>query len=556
MAYQDAPNKLSSFDIADIDGRTGSASSLDTGVLRRKYNFGDRVSELAIAQTPFFRFVSKVGKQATDDPSFKFTERRPSFHKRYSYVVGSKGTASASGNMGDATLDANDVYLFMAGDFKRAGNIQNIQGQSQGKIDIGDDGTCPEHFLPNQMLKVPMSSEAGGGVTTATEGALVVSVSDYMLYKLDEADVPLKGYMCKEADANATAGTGSNGAGIIGDFLGGALHSASDAAKWISCIRIKVGIIKSCLTGSAELANYASNAPIFSAYKESISGSLEAMRSYIVGNAQVEGSSLMNKQWNDQPFSTGYGQTQIWRSEFGMTNTARATILKYEANEWARIWRDKLIEHKWDIEHSLLFGSQASVGDYNYTQGAVDYVQSYGNQFSLTLATKTQDDFLDDLSKLIDPRYNQSESTVFFCSTAVYNWLHKLSGYFANNVANVYPGGRPSGTDASKSLGRADMAISGRSKAFGVDITRISTVYGDMNVARHVMLDGTDVKMIGVNMKHVKYRPLVGNGVNRDTSVYVGVQSLENTGTDKRVDMILTEAGMEFKMPESHAIWK
>jgi len=554
MAYQDAPNKLSSFDIADIDGRTGSASSLDTGVLRRKYNFGDRVSELAIAQTPFFRFVSKVGKQATDDPSFKFTERRPSFHKRYSYVIGSHSAVSATGNMGDATLAANDVYLFMAGDFKRAGNIQNIQGQSQGKIDIGDEGTCPEHFLPNQMLKVPMSSTAQGGVTgDATAGALVVKVTDYMLYKLDAVDVPVKGYLCAETDANATAASGTGGAGVVGDFLAGALHGDSDAAKWKSCIRIKVEIIKSCITGSSELANYAANVPVFSAYKESISSSLEAMRSYIVGNAQVEGSSLMNKQWNDQPFSTGYGQTQIWRSEFGMTNTARATILKYEANEWARIWRDKLIEHKWDIEHSLLFGSQASIGDYNYTQGAVDYVQSYGNQFDLTLASKTQDDFLDDLSKLIDPRYNQSESTVFFCSTAVYNWLHKLSGYFANNVANMYPG---AGVDSTKSLGRADFAITGSSKAFGVDITRISTVYGDMNVARHVMLDGTDVKMIGVNMKHVKYRPLVGNGVNRDTSVYVGVQSLENTGTDKRVDMILTEAGMEFKMPESHAIWK
>ena len=35
-------------------------TSKDTGDLRRRYNFGDRVSELAIAQDPFFRFVSKV----------------------------------------------------------------------------------------------------------------------------------------------------------------------------------------------------------------------------------------------------------------------------------------------------------------------------------------------------------------------------------------------------------------------------------------------------------------------------------------------------------------
>ena len=37
-------------------------TSKDTGDLRRKYNFGDRVSELNIAQDPFFRFVSKVPK--------------------------------------------------------------------------------------------------------------------------------------------------------------------------------------------------------------------------------------------------------------------------------------------------------------------------------------------------------------------------------------------------------------------------------------------------------------------------------------------------------------
>jgi len=29
-------------------------TGLDTGDLRRKFNFGDRVSELAIAQDPFF----------------------------------------------------------------------------------------------------------------------------------------------------------------------------------------------------------------------------------------------------------------------------------------------------------------------------------------------------------------------------------------------------------------------------------------------------------------------------------------------------------------------
>ena len=52
-------------------GAAGSrlGTTLDTGVLRRKYNFGDRVSELQIAQDPFFRLVSKIAKKPTDDPS-------------------------------------------------------------------------------------------------------------------------------------------------------------------------------------------------------------------------------------------------------------------------------------------------------------------------------------------------------------------------------------------------------------------------------------------------------------------------------------------------------
>ena len=67
-------------------GYTGG-SPVDTGSLRRKYNFGNRVSELSLSQDPFFRFLSKVAKKPTDDPLVKFTERRGSWHKRYVYMV-------------------------------------------------------------------------------------------------------------------------------------------------------------------------------------------------------------------------------------------------------------------------------------------------------------------------------------------------------------------------------------------------------------------------------------------------------------------------------------
>lgn len=501
-----------------------NANSFSTGDLRRRYDFGDRFSELALSQTPFFRLVSTMAKKPTDDPTFKFTEKRHSFMKRYVYIVGSIKSASTdvfadatltkASHATDAPVVGSEVKLYAGTDYYSAGNIQNIKGQSNSEIKVGDDGTRPQFLQPNQILKVPMTDAAGN------------AVNDYMLVRItavsDAADKDLSG-------------------------AGGA-----SAAK-LSLITGKVLRMSS----GAELASYLSNnKPDVSVYAEDIAEALEGKRSYVVGTSYGEGSSLLGESWKDNPYSTGYGQTQIFRSEFGMTNTARATALKYEPNEWARTWKEKLIEHKWDIEWAGLFSSQVTDSSVNHTQGAIDYILNFGNIFTLDLATKSIDDFLQDMSQYFDPRYNQDGATVFLCSTAVFTWLHKLGGFFKNNIGIGQVAAGSGATASNSQLFGADLAVTGRKKVMGLDVTEIQTVYGKMNVARCIALDGSHVKIAAINMNNVAYRPLVGNGVNRDTSIYVGVQNLENTGVDKRVDMILTEAGFEYKMPESHAIWK
>ena len=504
--------------VADFDGRgPGTSTDLATGDIRRKYNFGSRVSELAIPQDPFFRFVSKVAKKATDDPQFKFSEKRPSYHKRYAYVIGH--VANGADSVTDSEMDISNssavlsavgqkMKLYMATDYKSSGNVQNVFNENTNNYDVGASGTRPAFFLPGQLVKIPGKA----GITdTGTAG--------YQILRVDT----VVGSLSK------TSGGGS-----------------------MECVSIEGTVVKFD-SGALEFSSFYNNTPSAGGVgtatdndeqvsDRSIAGELEANRSYVIGSAFAEGSGFP-ETWVDQPYQSNHGLTQIWKTSMAMTNTARATVLKFEPNEWARVWKEKLVEHKWDIETSLLFGSQYSDGDsIQYTQGAVDYISNYGNQFSLTVATKTQDDFLDDLSSYVDPRYNDSKATLFFCNTAVYNWLHKLSGYFKNNL------------EVSSNFS-ADMSLTSKKKVFGVDISQISTVYGDMNVARNIHLDGSNVKMLGINMKNCAYRPLVGNGVNRDTSVYVGVQTLENSGVDRRVDQILTEAGMEWSMAESHAIW-
>ena len=164
-------------------------STLDTGDLRRKYDFGARVSELAIAQDPFFRFVSKLSKKPTDDPQFKFTERRPSFHKRYAYVTNHGATAPSSGEGEDATVDAGavdagDTYYFcMGGDYESAGNIGNVYGNSTNEISVGDSGTQPAFFIPGQLVKVPYGSSS-----RTFSGGLISQVDDYLVAKVTSVD--------------------------------------------------------------------------------------------------------------------------------------------------------------------------------------------------------------------------------------------------------------------------------------------------------------------------------------------------------------------------------
>ena len=509
--------------IGSVTGLTESTAGLtsspvlDTGDLRRRYNFGDRVSELAIAQDPFFRLVSKVNKKPTDDPQFKFTERRPSYHKRYAYVMGF--VSNASEEFANAELDqfgtaaavsaaGQSVKVFMATDYKSAGNISNVSGQTgSSKIDVGASGTRPAFFLPGQLVRIPVTATAGGGASSV----------GYHIMKVD----------------------------TVTDSL------TKDGKE---CVALEGKIVK-FETGKNELASFVSDnfSPGGSAGDEvvadrTISSQLEPIRSYVVGSAHAQGSTYP-QTWQDNPFSTGNGLTQIWKTALSMDNTTRATVLKYEGNEFARLWREKLIEHKYDIETAMIFGSQyTDSAGVQYTQGALDYIVNYGNLFSWD-TSKSSDEFLDDMSKFLDPRYNNANATVFFCSTDVYNWFHSLDGYFTANAKKTDLG------STNSFAARADMSVGERKSAFGVDVTTVYTPYGVMNISRNVHLDGTNVKIMGINMANCAYRPLVGNGINRDTAIYVGVQTLENSGIDKRIDLVQTEAGMEWQMPESHAVW-
>lgn len=519
----DNPLKLANLSQAQIE------TGFNTGDLRRRFDFSDRVSELSPDQTPFFTMLSKVAKKATTDPEFKTLEQRSMWHKRYAYAVamdldggvigsGDNDNEYVNYSFAGTDLQLNDeMNVKFETDYLSAGNVQSVLGQTG--ITVGDQGTKPIFFLPNQIVKIPVRlikvANAGSSEDETVPGTFT---KDYLMVKILSIGTPATG----------------------GDQY----------AVYAKC-RVIRGISAAAVTAHDyfTLANavYEHTGTTFDGISTTTFS--EADKCYVVGSAHAEGSSFPDT-YKDTPYKDVVGFTQIWKTTCQMTNTARATELKLAKDEWMRTWKNKLIEHKYDIETDILFSSkQKDTDGVRYTAGLIDYVLSSGNIFSIDITNTqanggtTSDDFLQNMSDFMDPRYNSANATMFMCDTATYNWLHKLGGFQANNI------------DINNQF-RFDFAIGGKKSLFGLPVTQITTPYGDMNVVRNIHLDSSPVRIAAVNLKHVAYRPLVGNGVNRDTQIYVGVQSLENTGVDRRIDLIQTEAGLEIVMPEAHAIWK
>ena len=100
-------------------------------------------------------------------------------------------------------------------------------------------------------------------------------------------------------------------------------------------------------------------------------------------------------------------------------------------------------------------------------------------------------------------------------------------------------------------LGRRDV-LSGKG-SFGHKVMKVDTVHGDITLVKEPLFRGlASTIMALVDLDHVSYRPLVGNGMNRDTSITTNVQQADE---DLRKDMILTEAGLEISLPETHALF-
>ena len=276
---------------------------------------------------------------------------------------------------------------------------------------------------------------------------------------------------------------------------------------------------------------------------------------------QIVGTSFGEGTGSPDTFSDtiedDFGYTQIFKTACEMTNTAIATRYRGYANEFDRIWAQKLRAHKGAIERAMLFGQKARVNGLQYSEGLVGHIvknvapvtddsafsYSSGNAYYRSVAQSelTYDRLLADLEVIFDQARGGSSERLVLASLPVITFFNKMGdGAFID--ASVGHANAPYRVNMNNVQG-----------SFGHQLMEINTVHGSMFLVKQPLFRGiASGMMMMADMSQLAYRPLVGNGINRDTQIMTNVQ---NADEDLRKDMILTEAGLEISLPECHALY-
>ncbi len=454
---------------------------------RRVFNFGERVAELNPAASPFFAYLSKIAKKPTDDPVFKFLEKRHQWQRRNFFVDGAI-THTSNGSSTQATFDLAKATDKIDVDY-------DIYGRKAG------GPYKAEYLTAGQMIAIEGQMDANAGAGSDKNLIVYYRVTDLTQ---NSADTSLSAEFVKAIELGVENGALDVTALVSGDKI---VHADNSKGQ-------------------------------------------------VIGSAWAEGDTAPDG-WRDE-FYSREGYCQIFKTAVPLfSGTSLATRYRGDANEYMRVYQEKLMEHKMDIENALLFGygevNESSTSQQRKTWGILPYTEVYGKVKTFTYASSGYDDFVDAMSDIFDAESGAGGSKMVLASRSIMNWLNKLGGssFLGNTMASGV------GTSAAGVPTSAPYGVSldkGQSLFNGVNVTQVDTLYGTLNFVMEPLLRGPWANhAIVVDLNNVSYRPLAGNGESRDTQILTNIQ---NNDVDGRKDMILTEAGLEIQLPETHAILK
>ena len=162
------------------------------------------------------------------------------------------------------------------------------------------------------------------------------------------------------------------------------------------------------------------------------------------------------------------------------------------------------------------------------------------------------------MEDVFSPESGNSGNKLVLASRKVLSYFNKLGGSsFLGNTMALGHTTTSVATAAGTAVGASNgygMDIQNVKGSFGHNVTKVNTLYGDLHLVEQPLFRGMwEDYAVMVDLKNVAYRPLAANGVSRDTQIITNVQ---NNNVDGRKDIVMTEAGLEISLPETHTLLK
>lgn len=240
----------------------------------------------------------------------------------------------------------------------------------------------------------------------------------------------------------------------------------------------------------------------------------------IVGNVNEEFAGMRTMKTTG--LTPMYNYTQIWRTPFGVSRTAQKTKL-YGPSELSYQQMKKGVEHKKDIERSLIFGERKedTTGSHpkRATGGALSFLTANNYDAGGLL---TQSEFDNNISETVF-KYG-SKDKILYASARL---LSVINGW---------------------ALGK--LMIDQEAKKYGLSVFKYVTPFGNYNIINGMnTLEGAVYGGYGLILdpENITYRPLEGS----DTTLKTEIQAND---ADGRIDEYITEGGLEVRNKETHAV--
>jgi hypothetical protein len=242
----------------------------------------------------------------------------------------------------------------------------------------------------------------------------------------------------------------------------------------------------------------------------------------IIGNANEEGAGLSVIRAQD-PIQV-WNYCQIFRTPVGLTNTQDSTAT-YGPNDKAYQRKKAGIMHAVDMERAFLFGEKGKdVGPNGKprrtTAGLTEFLTE--NVFDCGGLSPAEGDFNEWLEQVF--RYGSGEKILLASAR-----LCTIIDNFSLNKLQTVSG----------------------NKTYGVAVKEYLSTHGKLYIVKHHLFEGAVYGNHGMvlDMDNIAKCPLSG----RDTNLLTNRQNNDEDGVK---DEYLTEAGLEVRLPKTHALIK